>query len=88
MHRQNRNRDGFIALFVLGVFLLLPPFLLVFNHPVGVLGIPVLYLYLFLAWGLLIVLGAAVSRHIPDAEASTATLPEPPSASADERPDA
>jgi hypothetical protein len=88
MHRQNRNRDGFIALFVLGVFLLLPPFLLVFNHPGRVLGIPVLYLYLFLAWGLLIVLGATVSRHIRDAETPAATLSEPPSANAGERRDA
>lgn len=88
MHRQNRNRDGFIALFALGVFLLLPPFLLVFNHPVRVLGLPILYLYLFLAWGLLIALGAIVSRHIRDADTPAATVSEPRSASAGERRDA
>ncbi len=64
MHRQNRARDTLIALFLLGAFLLLPPFFLIFDRPVRLLGIPLLYLYLFLAWALLIALGAMAARRI------------------------
>jgi hypothetical protein len=64
MHRQNRARDSLIALFVLGVFLFLPPFFLIFDRPIRLLGIPLLYLYLFIAWALLIALGAMAARRI------------------------
>jgi hypothetical protein len=76
MHRQHRPRDALIALFVLGAFLLLPPFLLVFNRPEPVLGIPLFYLYLFLAWALLIGLGAAAARRL-GGEAHDAAHPIP-----------
>jgi hypothetical protein len=64
MHRQNRPRDSLIALFLLGAFLFLPPFFLIFDRPVRLLGIPLLYLYLFLAWALLIALSAMAVRLI------------------------
>lgn len=64
MIRRNRTHERLVALFLLGVLLLLPPFLQVFNRPVRVLGIPVLYLYIFVAWGVLIALAAAVVRRI------------------------
>ena len=67
MLRHDRTREYLIALFLLGVLLLVPPFLLVFNRPVQVLGLPLLYLYLFAAWAGLIALGAVVARRIdPD----------------------
>ena len=68
MHDRGRTHERLCALFLLGVALLLPPLLLVFNHPVRVLGVPVLYLYVFLAWALIIALAAAVARTIPDEE--------------------
>jgi hypothetical protein len=45
-----------MALFLLGVLLFTPPFLGIFNTPDRILGLPSLYLYLFAAWTLLIVL--------------------------------
>ncbi len=38
------------------------PFLAVFDVPSRVLGVPVLWAYLFAAWGLVIALGARLSR--------------------------
>jgi hypothetical protein len=64
MLRHDRTREYLIALFVLGVLLLVPPFLLLFNRPLQVLGIPLLYLYLFAAWTGLIALGALIARRI------------------------
>jgi hypothetical protein len=43
------------------------PLLHLFNRPVLALGIPVLYLYLFTAWSLIIILILVVSRSKPDA---------------------
>ena len=57
-------RERLIALFLLGVVMVLPPVLQVFNQPVRVLGVPVLYLYLFAAWAVLILWTAAVARGI------------------------
>lgn len=60
MIRKSRIAERLVALFFLGALLLLPPALLVFNRPVRVLGLPVLYLYVFAAWAALIVLTAAI----------------------------
>jgi hypothetical protein len=46
--------DRLIALFLLGVLLLTPPLMAIFNVDRLVLGIPVLYLYLFGAWVVLV----------------------------------
>ena len=64
MAPPNRTPERLVALFVLGVVLMVPPMVEVFNRPVRVLGIPVLYLYVFVAWGALIVLVAATVRTI------------------------
>ena len=48
------------ALCLLGFVLFGYPLLAVFNVPVMVAGIPVLYVYFFLAWGALIALLALV----------------------------
>jgi hypothetical protein len=61
---RHRMREHLTALFLLGALLILPPILLIFNRPVRVFGLPVLYLYLFLAWATVIVLAAAVTRRI------------------------
>ena len=51
------------ALCMLGCVLFNYPFLAIFNIPVAVLGIPILYAYIFAAWLLLIALMAlAVER--------------------------
>ena len=65
MDSGNRTHERLLALFMLGVLLLLPPLLLIFNRPARILGIPALYLYIFSAWALVIALAAAIARRIP-----------------------
>ena len=48
------------ALFLLGVLLFTYPVLALFNVHAMVLGVPVLYVYLFAAWAAVIVLAAVV----------------------------
>ena len=68
MLRPNRTHERLVALFLLGVLLFTPPFLTLFNNATRVLGLPALYLYLFAAWVLVIVLAAlAVERVTADA---------------------
>ena len=50
-------------LFILGVLLFNYPLLALFNVQGSVFGIPVLYAYIFLAWGTLIALVALVMER-------------------------
>jgi hypothetical protein len=84
MIRSNRTQEQLVALFVLGALLLLPPLLAIFNRPVRVLGVPVLYLYLFVAWAAVIGLTAAVARRIGAAQSSGGTGAAPPDPTAAE----
>ena len=70
MIRRNRTQEQLVGLFILGALLLLPPLLTIFNRPVRVLGVPVLYLYLFVAWAAVIGLTAAIARHIGASESN------------------
>ena len=58
--RWQTNRDRLVAAFLLGVVLFTPPIIPVFNIAGRVGGIPVLYLYLFGAWGGLVAILAAI----------------------------
>jgi hypothetical protein len=58
MLRPSRTRELLIALFLLGALVFAPPLLIIFNKAILILGIPVLYFYLFGAWGALIALVA------------------------------
>jgi hypothetical protein len=49
-----------VAVAVLGFLLFAPPMLLLFNHRALLFGVPVLVVYLFVAWALVIGLVAAV----------------------------
>ena len=55
--------DRLIALFLLGVLLLTPPMMAIFNVPRLLFGIPLLYLYLFGTWILLVALVALALRQ-------------------------
>ncbi len=50
------------ALFVVGMAALYPPLLGAFNQPASFLGIPVLPLYLFTAWGVLVLVSWVICR--------------------------
>jgi len=52
-----------VALFLLGCLLFNYPVLVLFNLPTSVMGIPLIYAYLFTAWIALIVLAAAVMER-------------------------
>ena len=60
--RHGTIGDRLIALFLLGVLLLMPPMMAIFNVERLIFGIPLLYLYLFGAWILLVGLVALVLR--------------------------
>ncbi len=77
MVRRNRTVDRSVALFLLGAMLFLPPLLPVFNRPERIAGIPVLYLYIFAAWCLLIALAAVIARAIPHEEADSSAAAPP-----------
>lgn len=74
MSRPGLTHERLVALFLLGVLLFTPPFLGIFNTPDRILGLPGLYLYLFAAWTLLIVLVTLVieSSDADDGPARTA----------------
>jgi hypothetical protein len=59
---DERVTPRLVAVAVLGVLLLAPPLLSLFDHDARVGGIPLLWAYLFLAWALIIGLVAAVVR--------------------------
>ena len=60
MSRPGRHGQRVIALFLLGCLLFNYPLLYLFNVDHHLLGIPLLYIYIFAAWALLIALTAAV----------------------------
>ena len=59
-----RTGQGFVALFVLGCLLFNYPMLELFERPILVVGVPLIYAYLFGAWALLIALGAVIARRL------------------------
>lgn len=62
MKKQNVKGQRLAALFLLGSLLFNYPLLALFNRPDTLLGIPVLYLYVFGAWAALIALLAYVAE--------------------------
>ena len=60
MAASSRKGQRLAAIFVLGVLLFNYPLLAVFDRPGHVLGIPILYAYLFGAWALVITCAAFV----------------------------
>jgi len=60
MRKPSLRAYRIVSLFLLGCLLFNYPVLAVFNVGATAAGIPVLYIYLFAAWGLLIALAAAI----------------------------
>jgi hypothetical protein len=56
MPHEIRRRDRLIGMFLLALLLLNPPLLLLFGGDATLFGLPLLYLYVFVAW--LLVIGA------------------------------
>jgi len=60
MNRHSLTGQRLLALFLLGCLLLNFPVLSLFSTDGMMWGIPLLYVYIFLAWGILIALMALV----------------------------
>lgn len=60
MIRQGLTSERLIGLFLFGLLLFTPPLIGVFDKADLVGGIPVLYLYLFVAWAMLIGMTALI----------------------------
>jgi hypothetical protein len=58
MREPNIDQQKLVATFLLGVLLFNYPVLSLFNRAAAALGIPLIYAYIFLAWGGLIALTA------------------------------
>ena len=53
----------FVALFLMGAVAINPPLLAIFDVDTLVLGVPLLYVYLFTAWAVLIALVRLVAER-------------------------
>ena len=58
--RKLRQKERLVALVLLGILLFNEPLLGLFDRLQLWLGIPLLYLYLFIAWGAFILLAALI----------------------------
>ena len=63
MTKTGRQGERLVGLFLLGCLLFNFPMLALFNVGATVLGIPILYAYLFVAWALVIALSAAIMHR-------------------------
>ena len=63
MNQPNRKSQRLVAVFVLACLLFNYPLLALFNRATTLGSIPILYLYVFVAWALLIGLLALVVDH-------------------------
>jgi hypothetical protein len=63
MPKPSRRGPRLVGLFLLGCLLFNYPLLALFNTRATLLGIPLLYAYLFSAWALLIVLVAVIMER-------------------------
>lgn len=74
---RRKIRDRSSILVMVGVILLMPPAVGVFDLPVGIGGIPLALIYLFGVWAALIAGAALLAGRLLDAELPP-DKPEPP----------
>jgi hypothetical protein len=61
--RDDGTGERSLALFLLGLAAFTPPLLKIFSTDAAWLGVPVLYLYVFVAWaGLIVLMGISAAR--------------------------
>ncbi|MCW5772827.1 MAG: hypothetical protein KIT16_14380 [Rhodospirillaceae bacterium] len=69
MRRPGLGAERLVGLFLIGAVGFSPPILTLFDVPRLVLGIPLLYLYLFVLWiGLVALAGAVAAQLVPEGE--------------------
>jgi hypothetical protein len=63
MREPNIDQQKLVALFILGAVVFNYPILSLFNNAGSMLGVPVIYVYIFLAWaGIIALVGWIVER--------------------------
>ena len=63
MSKSSRKGSRLLGVFLLGCLLFNYPMLVLFNTRMTILGVPLLYAYLFTAWALLIALAAFIMER-------------------------
>lgn len=77
MNKSDSKGERSIALFLLGILLFNPPLLSIFGVDVAFGGVPLLYIYLFLAWAAFILLMGLISELGPEQRRSRRMPPLP-----------
>ncbi len=63
MEKLSLKEQRLLALFFLGIVFFASPFLTLFNRPTRIFGVPALFIYLFAAWAIFILLvGLIIER--------------------------
>jgi hypothetical protein len=75
--RQGLRNERLVALFILAWFAFHPPIITLFGANAMVLGLPVLYFYLFAAWLAVIVLVRVILRGSDSLEPDLPAEPAP-----------
>ena len=70
MRRPGVGAERLVGLFLIGAIGFSPPILTLFDKPVLVAGIPLLYLYLFVFWIVLIALASIVVTQLAPSDDS------------------
>jgi len=66
MNDNSRYRDLAIALPWLSLFLFTPPVLFLFSPSVSIAGVPLLPVYLFVVWLVLILASRQLTKHLEE----------------------
>ena len=62
MDSKGRTSERSVALFLLGLLVFYPPLMTIFTVEKFLAGVPILYIYIFLAWSVLVALVAMTAR--------------------------
>lgn len=83
MNRPGMTGERCVALFLLGVVVFNPPLLSAVSKEYFVAGVPVLYVFIFIAWAALLALVARTARLDDRASEGPHSGPFPPSGGED-----
>lgn len=81
-----RALEAAVLVSALGLFVLLPPFITLFAAPVTVFGVPLMVVYVFGVWALLVLAAALLARRL-DAGSDRDGDTDDPSEANDDRSD-
>ena len=62
MKRTGRKKEWSVTLFCLALLAFFPPLLSLFDHPVLIFGFPLVFVYLFGVWGIIIIAVAIAAK--------------------------